>query len=173
MPQGTTRQANGYFSTLQAFRQEISAYRLTSDESRLDRARALADAYTDEITAGNLPEMAAGSFYNSQMYHDWTPLLDMYRITGEERYLDAASLGAAHTIAGIKTWPRVHEGMHTVHPGGTYDGVTTVWWKGPEQFRLGFPRKDGDSPEHEVEAWSVSPVGLGMEQPATYFLRTA
>ncbi len=173
MPQGATRQANGYFSTLRAFRQEISAYRLTADESRLDRARALADAYTDEITAGNLPEMAAGSFYNSQMCHDWTPLLDMYRITGEERYLEAASLGAAHTIAGIKTWPRVPGGMHTVHPGGTYDGVTTVWWKGPKQFRLGFPRKDGDSPEHEVEAWSVSPVGLGMEQPATYFLRTA
>lgn len=173
LPGGATRQSNGYFSTLQAFRQELSAYRMSGDESRLDRARKLADTYAGEIMADRLSEMAPGSFYNSQMYHDWTPLLDIYNITGEQRYLEAAEHGAAHTLAGIKTWPKVPDGTMTVHPGNRYDGVTTIWWKGAEQFRLGFPRKDGDAPEHEADAAAVSSAGLGIEQPSTYFLRSA
>lgn len=170
---GETRQANGYFSTLQAFRQELSAYRLTAEDERLDRARSLADAYVAEILSDQLPAMSHGSFYNSQMCPDWTPLLDIYRLTGEERYLEAAIHGAAHTLAGVKSWPKVAERTQTIHPSDSYDGVTTIWWKGPEQWRLGFPRRPGDAPQHDVEAWSVSPVGLGIEQPATYFLRSA
>lgn len=173
LPDGETRAANGYFSTLQLFSQELAAYRLTGDSRHLDNARTLADAYVGELTGDRLADIAAGSFYNSQMIPDWTPLLDIYKLTGDERYLQAAIHGASHTVAGVKTWPRVAEGMQTIHPGGTYDGVTTIWWKGAEQYRLGFPRKAGDSPEHDVEAWKVSSVGLGMEQPATYFLRTA
>ncbi|MBD5366454.1 MAG: hypothetical protein HDR82_05505 [Bacteroides sp.] len=173
LPDGNLRASNGYFSTLRLFTQELSAYRLTADVTHLDNAVSLADACADEILAGHLPAMAQGSFYNSQMIPDWTPLIDIYNITGNERYLDAARLGASHTLAGIKSWPRVATGSVTVHPGDRYDGVTTIWWKGPEQFRLGFPRHDGDAPAHDVDAWSVSSVGLGMEQPATYFLRSA
>lgn len=173
LPGGDTRQQNGYFSTLQAFRQELSAYRLTSDEKHLRRACSLADTYANEIKSDNLPETATGSFYNSQMCPDWTSLIDIYRITGESRYLEAAEQGAAYTLAGIKTWPSVKEGTMTVHPGGKYDGVTTIWWKGPEQYRLGFPRKEVDAPEHTVETASVASAGLGIEQPTTYFLRTA
>lgn len=173
MPDGAVRYENGYFSTLQAFRQELAAYRLTDDESRLDRAAALAMSYAQEISSDKLPDMDAGNFYNSRMVPDWTPLLDIYRVTGDPKFLDAAVHGAAHTLAGIKTWPKTADGTQTVHPAGVYDGVTTIWWKGTERFRLGFPRKPGDAPEHEVEAWTVSPVGLGIEQPATYFLRSS
>lgn len=173
LPEGNLRNSNGYFSTLQLFSQELAAYSMTSEESHLDRAVALADVCTDNILSGQLPAMSQGSFYNSQMIPDWTPLIDLYNITGSERYLDAACRGASLTIAGVKSWPRVADGMQTVHPGNSYDGVTTIWWKGTEQFRLGFPRSEGDAPAHEVEAWKVSSVGLGMEQPATYFLRTA
>lgn len=169
LPDGEVRCKNGYFSTLQEYRQELSAYRLTGDKSRLDKAIALADAYAPAVAAAP----ASGNFYNSQMIQDWTPLLDMYRETGDEKYLAKAEQGAAYTIAGVKTWPRVAQGMQTVHPGDTYDGVTSIWWKGAEQFRLGFPRQAGDAPEHSVEAWKVSSVGLGIEQPATYFLRTS
>ncbi len=173
VPEGDVRFDNGYFSTLQAFRQELAAYSLTADEARLDRAANLAAIYAREICADELPDMDAGNFYNSRMTPDWTPLLDIYRLTGDTQFLDAAVHGAAHTLAGIKTWPAPAQGTMTVHPSDVYDGVTTIWWKGPERFRLGFPRTPGDAPEHEVEAWTVSSAGLGIEQPATYFLRSA
>lgn len=173
LPEGETRQSNGYFSTLQPLSQEIAAYRLTGDETRLDKARGYADRFAAECLNDGLPAVAAGTFYNSQMCPDWTPLLDIYRLTGEERYLDAATHAAAYTMAGVKTWPQVAEGTMTVHPGGKFEGVTTVWWKGTEPWRLGFPRQEGDAPEHQVDAASVSSVGLGIEQPATYFVRTA
>ena len=174
LPNGQLRTANGYFTSVQAFRQALSAYKITGDEKWLSRSTALADSHIKELSdqAGGAPS-APGTFYNSQICDDWQPFMDLYDLTGNQRYLDAASEGAAHTIAGIKTWPRVAQGKQTVHPGNNYDGVTTIWWKGAEQYRLGFPRTPGDAPEHETEAWKVSSVGLGIEQPLTYFIRSA
>lgn len=173
LPGGELRSANGYFSTVQQFRQALSAYRLTNDALWLDRAKAQADKYVEDIYAGSTAVPAPGTFYNSQIAPDWTPLLDLYKATGDERYARAASFAASHTLAGVKSWPKVAEGEQTVHPGGKYDGVTTVWWRGAEQYRLGFPREEGDAPERKADAWRVSGVGLGMEQPATYFVRSA
>lgn len=173
LPDGEIRSSNGYFSTLQPLSQELAAYRLTGDETRIDKARTYADGFVTECMSGNPVVSAPGTFYNSQMCTDWTPLLDIYKLTGEERYLAAAVHAASYTLAGVRTWPQVGEGAMTVHPGGRFDGVTTIWWKGAEPWRLGFPRQEGDAAEHEVEAWTVSPVGLGIEQPATYFVRTS
>ena len=38
-----------------------------------------------------------------------------------------------------------------------------------ERFRRGWPRTAGDLPVRSAPGWVVSPVGLGFEQPATYF----
>lgn len=173
LPDGELRSANGYFSTVQQFRQALSAYRLTGDDAWLGQAKNLADSYVNDLYAGDSNIQAPGTFYNSQMVSDWTPLLDIYNATGDRRYAEAAAFGASSTLAGVKTWPKPAAGEQTVHPGGKYDGVTTIWWRGTEPYRLGFPRKEGDAPEHTVDAWRVSGVGLGMEQPATYFVRTA
>ena len=40
--------------------------------------------------------------------------------------------------------------------------------RGEEEFRLGFPRKEGDVKEKQVPAWLVSNAGMGFEQPSTY-----
>ncbi len=173
LPDGKLRSANGYSATVQPFRQALSAYRLTDDGAWLGLAKDLADKYVEELYTGDSHIQTPGSFYNSQMVSDWTPLLDIYDATGDERYAAAAAFGASATMAGVKTWPKVATGEQTVHPGGKYDGITSIWWRGPEQYRLGFPRKEGDAPEHTVDAWRVSGVGLGIEQPATYFTRTA
>jgi len=172
LPDGELRTANGYFTSVQPYRQALSAYRLTGDSSWLSQAETLASQQLSSATEAAQP-FAPGTFYNSQMYADWQAMLDMYAATGDERYAEAASHGAVNTLAGIKTWPRVATGEQTVHPGNRYDGVTSIWWKGTERYRLGFPRTDGDAPEHSVEAEKVSSVGLSIEQPATYFLRTA
>lgn len=172
LPEGRLRQTKGYSVPVYSWVEDISAWRMTGDARWLESAKSTADRFINlhlyKDTMGTTGQMA---FYNANVYPLWWNLIDLYEITEDRKYLDAACYGAAHTIAGIRSFPTVSEGMQTLHPGGKYDGNTTMWWKGREKFRLGFPRVDGDAPEHEVEAWKVSPVGLGFEQPGTYFLR--
>jgi hypothetical protein len=73
-------------------------------------------------------------------------------------------------MTSVWTQPTPPSGETTVHPGGEYTASSPkhIWWKGPDTFRLGFPRKSGDAPEHRAPAWIPSNVGLGFEQPCTY-----
>lgn len=173
LPDGEIRSPKGYFCNVLPFRQELAAYEMTGKQTHLDNAVTIADDYVSEILTGNSQIYSQNSFYNSQMSPEWTALLDIYRATGNIHYLEATEVAATHTLAGIKTWPKVLSGTQTIHPENKYDGVTTIWWKGAEQYRLGFPRKEGDAPEHQINAWEVASVGLSIEQPATYFVRTA
>ncbi len=172
LPGGEPRAPRGYSAPILGWVQALSAYRMTGDGKWLRRAVSTArrDAQKHIYTNSAKP-MRYQAFYNSTIYAPWWDFLDLYEETGEKEFLDAARYGAAHTIAGIRVWPAVEDSVLTIHPGGVYDGNTTMWWKGQEQYRLGFPRREGDAPEHDVEHWRVSPVGLGFEQPSTYFLR--
>lgn len=172
LPDGELRAPKGYSTPILSWVQALSAYRMTGDEKWLRRAKSTAvrDAAKHIYTNTTKP-MRYQAFYNSTIYAPWWDFIDLYETTGDRQFLDAARYGAAHTLAGIRTWPAVKDSVQTIHPGGVYNGNTTMWWKGSEEFRLGFPRQDGDAPEHEVEQWRVSPVGLGFEQPSTYFLR--
>lgn len=172
IPDGELRVPKGYSTPILSWVQALYAYRLTGDEKWLRRAKSVAerDAKMHIYSNGEKP-MRYQAFYNSSIYAPWWDFIDLYETTGDKQFLEAARYGAAHTLAGVRSWPPVSDSMMTIHPGGKYDGNTTMWWKGNEQFRLGFPRVDGDAPEHEVEQWRVSPVGLGFEQPSTYFLR--
>ena len=172
LPDGELRAPKGYSAPILSWVQALYAYRLTGDQKWLRRAKSVAvrDAEKHIYTNSSKP-MRYQAFYNSTIYAPWWDFIDLYETTGDSQFLDAARHGAAHTLAGIRVWPAVKDSIQTIHPGGVYDGNTTMWWKGSEQFRLGFPRQEGDAPEHQVEQWRVSPVGLGFEQPSTYFLR--
>lgn len=173
MPDGEPRAPRGYSAPILSWVQALSAYRLTGDEKWLRRARTTAERDAKmHIYANSEKPMRYQAFYNSTIYHPWWDFVDLYETTGDRQFLEAARCGAAQTIAGIRCWPAVADSVQTIHPGGVYNGNATMWWKGAEQFRLGFPRVEGDAPEHDVEQWRVSPVGLGFEQPSTYFLRT-
>ncbi len=173
LPDGELRAPKGYSTPILSWVQALYAYRLTGDKKWLRRATSVAarDAQKHIYTNGTKP-MRYQAFYNSTIYAPWWDFIDLYETTGDKQFLDAARTGAAHTLAGIRVWPAVADSTQTIHPSDVYNGNATMWWKGSEQFRLGFPRVDGDAPEHEVEQWRVSPVGLGFEQPSTYFLRT-
>ena len=173
MPDGEPRAPRGYSAPILSWVQALAAYRLTGNDKWLRRATSVAERDAKlHIYANSTKPMRYQAFYNSTIYAPWWDFVDLYEATGDKQYLDAARYGAAQTIAGIRSWPQVHDSTQTIHPGGVYNGNATMWWKGSEQFRLGFPRQEGDAPEHEVEQWRVSPVGLGFEQPSTYFLRT-
>lgn len=174
LPDGEVRQTSGYSMQTVSWVEYLSAYRMTGDRTWLDKAVSTADRYIDLhlLSSQNTKPVSYMSFYNSTNYAPWWYLIDLYEITKDRKYIDAACRGAAHTIAGIRNYPAVKGEVRLIHPGGKYDGNTTMWWKGKEKFRLGFPRVQGDVQEKAVEDWKVSPVGLGFEQPSTYFLRT-
>lgn len=172
LPDGEVRQTKGYSTPVVSWVQFLSAYRMTGDGKWLDLALETAERYVNlHIYTKSDQPSGDMAFYNSQMYPAWWNLVDLYEITGERKWLDAARYGAASTIAGIRSYPAVPEDLQTIHPGGQFEGNTTMWWKGKEKYRLGYPRVAGDSPEKQVPGWKVSPVGLGFEQPGTYFLR--
>lgn len=172
LPNDSLRLPRGYSAPILSWVQALYAYRLTGEDKWLRRAKSTAVRDADmHIYKNSTKPMRYQAFYNSTIYAPWWDFIDLYETTNDRRFLEAARYGAAHTLAGIRSWPAVRDSVQTIHPGGVYNGNTTMWWKGSEQYRLGFPRKEGDAPEHEVEQWKVSPVGLGFEQPSTYFLR--
>lgn len=173
LPYGQLRQTKGYSVPVLSWVQAMWAYKMTGDEKWLKNAVSTARRFVD-IHIYKPSETPSGymAFYNSNVYPHWWNLVDLYELTGESKFLDAATYGAASTLAGIRSYPLTDDEPITIHEGGRYDGNTTLWWKGKEKFRLGFPRVQGDVTQKQVPMSRVSPVGLGFEQPGTYFLRT-
>ncbi len=170
LPDDRIRRADGYAVSVPAWTQELAAYRLTGQKRRLDSAVAHAREFIGKEIYGH-KDVPLGKvpFYNASFYAYWWDLPDLYDATGDQTFLDAAYAAAFHTLAGVRSYPLVEDTLQTIHPGNTFEGNTTLWWKGGEKYRLGFPRKPGDAPEKKVPAWLVSPVGLGFEQPVTFF----
>lgn len=174
LPGDTLRKTRGYSVQTQPWVQALSAYRLTGNEKWMRSATSVADRFVNiHIYSKSAEIFGSMPFYNTTFYTPWWDLVDLYEETKNEKYLQAAQYGAAHTLAGIRSFPAVEDKEQIIHPGNKYDGNTNLWWKGTEKYRLGFPRKANDVQEKSVPEWLVSPIGLGFEQPSTYFLRTA
>lgn len=170
LPDNAVRAAKGYSVNVPAWSQELAAYRLTKDQKWLNAARRDADTFlAKEVYGRHTQPLSKQPFYNTSFYANWWDLPDLYDVTRDSVYLRAAEAAAFHTLAGVRTYPLAEDKMQTIHPGNIYDGNTTMWWKGGEKYRLGFPRQKNDAPEKQVPQWLVSPVGLGFEQPFTYF----
>ncbi|WP_017259944.1 hypothetical protein [Pedobacter arcticus] len=171
MPQKQPRQLSGYSVNLPAWTQELAAYRLTKDKKWLTNAIGSAKTFVDNEVYGQKTNLlTAQPFYNTSFYPYWWDLTDLYEVSKDKTFLKAAEYSAYFTLAGIRSYPMVEEKKQLIHEGNKYEGNTNLWWKDGEKFRLGFPRKDGDVKEKEVSESLVSPVGLGLEQPITFFL---
>ncbi len=153
------------------FEEWLARHLLTGDDAALQKARALADAYLEKhVRTASTVEISPQPFYNISFVPDWEGLLRMYEVTRDQKYLDGAAFGARQLMLSVWTQPAIPAGQTTIHPGGEFTASSPahIWWKGSDQFRLGWPRKKGDVPEKQVPAWIPSNVGLGFEQPVTY-----
>lgn len=159
----------GTGSHVQPFDEWLARYELTGDHEALLRACALADAYlAQNVQQPPSNELGEWSFFFVSAVPDWEGLLHLYEATGKKQYLVGAIFGARQLMTGIWTQPIIPPGNVKVNPGGQFTGDNFNSWRGPTHYRLGKPRKPGDTPEHEVPAWMVSNVGLGFEQPSTF-----
>ncbi|MFH1497565.1 MAG: hypothetical protein ABII82_07035, partial [Verrucomicrobiota bacterium] len=153
-----------------AFADTLALYRLDPSPELLERASVQAAAWVArEIDGRKTGDLGYTPFYNHDFIPVWWDLLALHELTGEARWLEAARTGGMLTVAGLRSHPRPDAPEKTIHPGGDFTGNNTLWWRGEERFRLGLPRTPGDVVEKTVPAWQVSPVGLGFEQPSTFF----
>ena len=171
MPDKQPRKLSGYSVNLPAWTQELAAYRLTKDKKWLSAAVSNAKEFVAKEVYGQKTNLlTAQPFYNTSFYPYWWDLTDLYEVNKDKSFLDAAEYASYFTLAGIRSYPLVESKMQLIHEGDEYEGNTNLWWKDGEKFRLGFPRQKGDVKAKEVPQSLVSPVGLGLEQPITFFL---
>lgn len=166
-----TKTQQNFETHVQPFDELLGKYLLTNDKASLDEAIELADEYINNIiNVSQEKNISLKEFFLMSYTPDWEGLLRLYEITGEKRFLNAAEKGARITMTGMWTQPMPKNELVTIHKNNYVHGDKMDRWlhKGEEEFRLGYPRKEGDVVEKEVPEWLVSNVGLGFEQPTTY-----
>ncbi len=155
------------------FSDALALYRLDPSPEHLATAvRQAEDFVAMELNGRKTGDIGYGPFYNHDFIPVWWDLLALHELTGDARWLEAAETGGMLTVAGLRSHPQPTTPTVTVHPGGKFIGNPALWWRGHEQYRLGVPRKPGDVTEKQVPSWQVSPVGLGFEQPVTFYIGT-
>lgn len=171
MPNGKPRYSKGYAVDV-TWSDDLAAYRLTGDEQWLVKAGIGADyMIQNELYKNPSKPMKDWMFYNVSGYPQWFDLLDMYEATRNPEYFNAAAYGAYFTIAGQRSYPLVKGGDITIHKDGKYTGNANIFFKKDKRFKLGYPRQMGDVQEKTVSEDLLSPVGLGFEQPMTFFTK--
>ncbi|MBM3851950.1 MAG: hypothetical protein FJ399_02205, partial [Verrucomicrobia bacterium] len=166
-----TRTQQGFQHHSQPFDEWLGHYLINGDRTALDRAVREADDYiAAAITRRPSVELGTQPFFLMAYTPAWEGLLRLHEVTGEKRFLDAAALGARMVMTGMWTQPTPIAGDVVIHPGNYCHGdkLDRLLHKGEIEFRLGWPRQAGDTPERKAPGWLVSPVGLGFEQPTTY-----
>lgn len=154
------------------FSQTLALYRLKPEPALLKKAVQEATAWVaKEIDGRKAEDLGYTPFYNHHFIPVWWDLVALYELTHDKRWLEAARSGGLLTVAGLRSNPQptAPEADLTIYRGGSFNKTAHVWWKDAELFRLGWPRREGDTPSHAVQSWKVSPVGLGLEQPSTFF----
>ncbi|WP_449049470.1 hypothetical protein [Parapedobacter sp.] len=137
-------------------------YRATGDERYLQAATSGADQYikdrVDEKQREFDDPFAGGFFFWPAFTNRWIELLELYEITQNQAYLEAAHDGARHYAQFCWMSPAVPDHKVTVNK----DGKAPMYWylksKGHKQMYF---------PEETVPAWRVSEIGLTPESSGT------
>ncbi len=137
-------------------------YKATDDKKWLEKAEAGANLYLDKRIAKtpvDFNDPYSGSFFFWTGYTpNWIDLFELYEVTKNQKYLDAAHEGARHYT--MFTWmsPAIPADSIVVNK----DGKAPIYWylksKGHHQMY---------SPEEKVPAWRLSEIGLTPESSGT------
>ncbi|HEY8896493.1 MAG TPA: hypothetical protein VIM79_16820 [Niastella sp.] len=137
-------------------------YKATGDKNTLQTAIAGADKYLQQRintpqTAFNDP-LQGSYFFWPTFTGRWIEFLQLYELTGDKKYLEAAHEGGRAYC--LFTWmcPRIPDSLITVNK----DGKAPMYWylrsKGHKQMYY---------PEEKAPAWRLSEIGLTPESSGT------
>jgi hypothetical protein len=160
----------------------LARYKITNDKALLDNAVELADAYIENYvrkypndfssTPGLKDRLA---YFVTDFGIQWFDLFELYETTREQRYLDAAEMGAMEMLLWTRSLPFSHpDSVHTYNEGGKAYMVSAK--NHIQKSGLTSPQEIDNFetvtplPEQQVPAWRASFVGLFPESSYTYFL---
>lgn len=137
-------------------------YRATNDKQFLALAKNGADQYLKNRVNRKQVDFsdpyAGGSFFWPSYTNKWIELLELYELTADKKYLDAAQDGARHYAQFTWMAPQIPDSSLLVNKGGK----APIYWylksKGHKQMYF---------PEEEVPAWRLSEIGLTAESSGT------
>ncbi len=137
-------------------------FKLSCDSSYLSLSKSLADNYLKERVNTRITQFGdplfSSNFFWPTFTNNWSALLELYELTGEQRYLKAAQDGARHYT--LFTWmaPKISDQPITVNKGGKAPMYWYLKSKGHHQMYY---------PEETVPAWRLSEMGLTPESSGT------
>ena len=146
-----------YRKTTISWSNYIDSYKATGKAEYLKKAIAGADTYLNEILPTQSTSLEKKGFWPS--YNpDFKSLLNLYEITGEQRFLEAARIGARLYAMYIWMCPVIPNQKVLVNKGG----VAPHYWYLKAK---GFPQMPAT--ERYVDAWRLSEMGLLSESSMT------
>lgn len=153
----------------------LARYLVGHGQDYLDSAILLADEYLDLTfyqypadfsTNAGLRDSQA-TFVNDYS-STWQELLELYELTKDEKYLDAAYEGGKQLSLWTRSTPFAPKKAITVNEGGKVDGVFPGRRFKPDSYEWQEFDMTTHIQEQVVPAWHTSLVGLLPEQPGTY-----
>ncbi len=178
----------------------VAMYKYTGNSKYLENARQVADNYLVKMEKDIQSENPVS--YSNFAYVSFMPflsgLIDIYEVTGEQKYLDAAEYAGQVVLTlvwsvGIDGDRMNEEMILNKETVGTRPFMRNhnFWWHGDFQWRPGVNLNENFMPtevaevkssvhpmlqlgfdeieEEIVPAWVPSRVGIGLEQPSTFY----
>lgn len=138
----------------------LALYRATGQKKWLDRAIKDADRYLESRIQKSQTDFedpdSRGLFFWTSFSPQWIELFELFEETGDQRYLEAARIGARNYTRYIWLSPKIPEGNVTVNE----DGFAPNYRSGPKYPRVPLAAES-------VPAWQVSEIGLTPESSGT------
>lgn len=131
LPDGKVRPTPNKTQSAPAWSAQMAAYRFRPSDSLLESIKDEAGRFiAEEVTSRDTEMVPVTAFYDVNTYADWSDLPDLYELTGDRAILDAARVGAYHTVAGIWSHPILPEESMKIHPDDSFRGDTRVLFRG-------------------------------------------
>lgn len=153
----------------------LARYLVNHGQEYLDSAILLADEYLD-LTLYQYPSDfstnaglrdAQATFVNDYST-TWQELLELYELTQDKKYLNAAYEGAKQLSLWTRSTPFAPDKSITVNEGGEVEGIFPGRRFKSDSYEWQEFDMTTHIQEHVVPAWHTSLVGLLPEQPGTY-----
>lgn len=144
------------------WKNSMHIYKATGDTAYLAAAIKGADAYIvnrmDTPATDFSDPDAGGFFFWTGFAPKWIDLLELYEITKDKKYLEAAHYGARLYTQYIWFGPSIPQGEIVVNKDGKAPHYDYLKLKGHSQM---------DAPMESVPAWRLSEIGLTPESSGT------